>query len=149
MILALHALSGAAIASIMPQPLIALPLAFLGHFALDWLPHTDYSVQAIKEKRRGAWLFFNIGGALLEGSTGFAIILLLLGWHPLLFLAAFLAMLPDGLWVMQSLFPKIPFLKQFRAFHRKLHYRGERKIIKTLPFDVAMATILLLVVLSA
>lgn len=34
-----HAVVGAAIATAIPNPLIALPLAFLSHFALDMTPH--------------------------------------------------------------------------------------------------------------
>ncbi len=34
-----HAIAGAAIASVIPNPAISLPLAFGGHFVLDKIPH--------------------------------------------------------------------------------------------------------------
>lgn len=39
MFVTVHALSGIAIASIIPNPMIAVPLAFGGHFLLDAFPH--------------------------------------------------------------------------------------------------------------
>lgn len=37
-----HALSGAAIAIAVKEPMLALPLAFVSHFALDILPHIGF-----------------------------------------------------------------------------------------------------------
>ena len=37
-----HTLSGIAIAAALPNPFVALPLAFLAHFAMDALPHFDF-----------------------------------------------------------------------------------------------------------
>ncbi len=39
-----HFLTGAAIAHLVPNPIIALPLAFVSHFALDCIPHTDFDL---------------------------------------------------------------------------------------------------------
>lgn len=34
-----HLLTGAAIGSVVPNPLLTIPLAFVSHFAMDALPH--------------------------------------------------------------------------------------------------------------
>lgn len=40
-----HFLTGAAIVSLIPNPLIGLPLAFLSHVALDLTPHNDFDLK--------------------------------------------------------------------------------------------------------
>lgn len=45
-----HAVVGAAIASKIPNPFIAIPLAFLSHFALDMTPHWNPHLNTEKRK---------------------------------------------------------------------------------------------------
>jgi hypothetical protein len=45
-----HAVVGAAIATAIPNPLIAIPLAFLSHFALDMTPHWNPHLNTEKKK---------------------------------------------------------------------------------------------------
>lgn len=50
MILAKHAIAGAAVASLTPnEPLIGFATGFLSHFILDAIPHWDYSLDSKKE----------------------------------------------------------------------------------------------------
>lgn len=39
-----HALTGAVIALAINEPWLAIPLAFLSHFAIDAIPHWDYAI---------------------------------------------------------------------------------------------------------
>jgi len=39
-----HILVGSAIINIIPNPLISLPIAFLSHFLLDFMPHWDFKI---------------------------------------------------------------------------------------------------------
>ncbi len=49
MILSTHAITGAALASLVPEhPIIGFGIGFLSHFALDTIPHWDYSLLSIK-----------------------------------------------------------------------------------------------------
>lgn len=61
-----HFLTGAAIASIFPNPMIGLPLSFLSHFLLDLTPHNDFDLRPgitlkefmnMEKKRRNRILF--------------------------------------------------------------------------------------------
>jgi hypothetical protein len=40
-----HALTGAVIALAINEPWLAIPLAFISHFAVDALPHWDYAIR--------------------------------------------------------------------------------------------------------
>jgi len=51
MILTTHMLAGAAAASKISNPFLALPLALLSHYLCDFLPHNDYSIINIVERR--------------------------------------------------------------------------------------------------
>lgn len=39
-----HFLTGAAIVSLIPNPWVSFPLAFISHFALDIVPHNDFDL---------------------------------------------------------------------------------------------------------
>ena len=50
MILTNHAITGAALASLVPnEPLIGFSVGFLSHFVLDAIPHWDYKLGSKKE----------------------------------------------------------------------------------------------------
>lgn len=149
MILALHALSGAAIAQLVPSAGMVLPLAFASHFVFDRMPHTDYRVGAILGTKRMPGLFYDFAKSFVDFFLGLAAVAILTEGNMLALAAAFCAMLPDGLWVFNALFPRLPFLGRFRALHQRIHYQGERKVVRTLPFDIAATAILLAVLVSA
>lgn len=50
MLLTPHTAVGVAIASVLPQPELAIPLSFLSHFALDFIPHWDKIGLGMREK---------------------------------------------------------------------------------------------------
>lgn len=90
-----HALTGAAIATLVKQPLLAVPLAFISHFVCDALPHFGLS---LKFGSKTMWRYLQvealtmtvIGGLLLAAGTQQAT------W--LLILCGFAAMSPDLAW---------------------------------------------------
>ncbi|MDB5168936.1 MAG: hypothetical protein JWO41_292 [Candidatus Saccharibacteria bacterium] len=45
-----HFITGALIAATVQRPLLALPLAFVSHFALDVIPHYGYGTMPLKER---------------------------------------------------------------------------------------------------
>jgi hypothetical protein len=67
MILTPHAIVGAALANIFPSdPALGFGLAFLSHYVLDVLPHTDYDVSNFmdKDSKTVKSIFKNTGSAL-------------------------------------------------------------------------------------
>ncbi len=55
MLLIPHTLTGIAIATLIPNPLIAAPLSFVMHFVYDVVPHWDFYTNVPKENRKEGW----------------------------------------------------------------------------------------------
>lgn len=128
-----HALTGAVIALSLKQPLLALPLALVSHFALDALPHFGTNGDIMGRNRlllfRIVWpldalvlvsLFLFV--ALNVGTTGMALVAVT---------AMFLATSPDLAWIyrfaLKEQWGKIapaP-MDAFNRFHAKIQW-GER-----------------------
>lgn len=69
-----HVVVGATIATIIPNPLISLPLALVSHFITDYVPHWNPSIGTEKRKnghvsQKTFWIIvFDCVAALLVGS---------------------------------------------------------------------------------
>lgn len=115
MLLTPHTAAAVAIASILPQPELAIPLSFFSHFVLDFIPHWDrIGLGMLEEKFR----------PVTPGSPQFTIIFLdaLLalayalffawrvmpdyGWAATMLLSAFAANLPDMFYIPRAFFGK-------------------------------------------
>lgn len=94
-----HAITGAFIATIIKQPLLAIPLAFLSHFVCDALPHFDVKL-TFGSKRMYYYLAGDGVFAILA-----AVFLLSRGVQNPLLLAVcgFAAMSPDLAWLYYGL----------------------------------------------
>ena len=128
MILTTHLLVGAAIASKMPQPtFLALVLAFLSHYLLDLLPHSEYLIKNIKGRRwHKSFLDFSKIG--IDIGLGTLLILIFSKNAPIIFAAAFLAILPDAFTLLNSIWPN-KVLKIHEDFHtKKIHFLKYKKI---------------------
>lgn len=92
-----HIVAGALIAAVIPQPLIAIPLAFLSHFLLDALPHFG-------DTEKHSWLNRNFSLILLIDtliSAGFLLTLMVMqpdNWG-LMVISGLVAVSPDALWL--------------------------------------------------
>lgn len=115
MILSVHFIAGAAITKLIPNKLIAYPLAFLSHFILDSLPHTDYSLRGIASGWKKKNFYESIFSLILDTLFGIAFIII---WG-LTFdkfnitsalVGGFLGVLPDFLNLVSYMFHKKNFL---------------------------------------
>ena len=90
-----HAVTGATIATLVRQPLLALPLAFMSHFICDMVPHFG-----IDSKFGSRSMYWRLGIDTAVAIT-IAVFLLIIGvsdpWY--LALAGFVAMSPDLMWL--------------------------------------------------
>ncbi len=126
MILTVHLLTGAALASKIQPLSLALVLSFLSHYFLDVLPHPDeYSISNIKERKWHKSLpdFLKIG---LDISVGLLIISVLTDRQPAIYSAALLAGLPDFFTFLSLVFPRR--LSWHEKLHRKIHFAKDKKI---------------------
>lgn len=113
-----HALIGASIGAALPNPALALPLAFLSHFLCDKVPHWDTMTEK-KLKTKTQIIRETILDVML--SLGLVAIIFIGLFHvtnpTTVLLAAFMAQLPDWLEVPYTLFNiKIPvFYENYRV----------------------------------
>lgn len=123
-----HAVTGALVAVAIKQPAVALPAAFLSHFAIDMLPHWDYKIPGLARMRR-----LVIGTDLLASVWLITLIAILLpshGW--LAFFGGFLGILPDTMWLPYILHgnsspaDKQTPLHLLRRFHLKIQWSESR-----------------------
>ncbi len=126
-------LFGAAIASIIKNPILAVILAFLSHYLLDFIPHNEYNVEDIKSKHWKKSLpdFLKICLDLLSG-----ILLIFLSLNltalpadrqAIIFVSAFFSILPDSFSFLNYLINS-KILKTVSNFHqRKVHFLRKNK----------------------
>lgn len=132
MLLVPHTVVAVAVATVVEQPALALPLAFFSHFVLDSIPHWDppalIKVLEAKEpiKPGRDVLLFILVDFLLSLGLG-----LLFVWRALpnmslaatILTACFLANLPDGLSLPLLFGRRWDWVLFFRRFHRATHLR--------------------------
>jgi len=127
MILSTHIVAGAAIALQIQNPALGLILAFFSNYLLDSLPHSEYSVQNLREhKWKKSFLdFLKVGFDLL---FGFSIILLFSKNYLIALTGGFFAILPDGLTFLLFLFPNNKILEKHFKFHEATHLFNTQNI---------------------
>lgn len=132
MLLVPHTVAAVAVATIVKQPELALPLAFFSHFVLDFIPHWDppalVTILEAKEPvkvGRDVFLFI-LGDFLISLGLGLFFV-----WRALpdfalaatIFTACFLANLPDGFSLPFLFGKRWDWVLFFRKFHRATHLR--------------------------
>jgi hypothetical protein len=143
MILSTHAIVGAAIGSLMPHhPALGFACGVASHFAIDAIPHWDYSLRSISIKpAQGSALRFNwslgrdLGLISFDALGGLTVALWLYATPAAglaVLLAALGAMLPDPLQLVHRLYPREP-LATLQRFHVWIH--SKRKL--TWPLGVS------------
>lgn len=63
-----HALTGAAIAVVIKQPILAIPLAFVSHFICDAIPHFGVD---LKFNSRAMYVWLILDGLFALSAAGF------------------------------------------------------------------------------
>lgn len=111
-----HALVGAAIVSVVPEPVIGLSLAFTSHILLDMIPHWDEG-RGWRKKTKLQLL----GQGTFDLSLGFVLSYLVFGIHLnfYYFLASFIAALFLDLaqvpyWILNWRFPPFSWIYKFQ-----------------------------------
>ncbi len=117
MLLTPHILTGAAIVTRVQNPILGLIFVLLSHYFLDVFPQTEYSVKNI---RSGQWSksLPDFLKTFADIALGLVIIFLTVGYTPLVLIAAFLAIFPDGLTLLHCIFPANRLLRK----HLKIHW---------------------------
>src|SRR3989338_7111316 len=133
MILLAHMLFGAAIGSLIQNPPIAVVLAFLGHYFLDLFPHIEYLEDGVEysiKKLQGAPGLKgarNIAKVFLDFSLALLLIFLFSKNQPIIYFCALVAIVPDGLTIIHSLFPNLGLELHHRIHGGPIHYLTKQK----------------------
>ena len=152
MILLVHMLFGAAIGSIIKNPILAVFLAFLGHYFLDLFPHVEYlqSVESLLKKIKENKLkevMYGIIKVFLDFCLGILIIFIFSKNQIIIYLCAFITLIPDGLTVINSLFFH-PILQRHQKIHgEKVHFLKNKKIPKFWRISTQIVTITISIIL--
>jgi len=120
MILATHALIGAAIGKNINAPLVIIPLSLAVHYALDSLRHGEY-LDKTSTFRNTWWKI------ALDFSSGISIIVLCISLKNFdlpkirnIFIGSLSSMFPDFLTLLFWIYPA-GFLKKLHSFHEWIH----------------------------
>jgi len=122
-------LLGALIGSKINNIFFAIILAFLSHYFLDTFPHIEYPIENIVKKQwRKALPDFS--RVILDFCLGILLIALLSNNHPIIYICAFFAILPDGFSILDLIF-KNKLLREHSKFHQeKIHTMKNKKFSK-------------------
>ena len=121
MILLAHLIFGALIGQTIANPILAIILAFFGHYFLDLFPHVEYSIDKIRGQMWKKALP-EILKIFLDFSFGILLVSMFSANLPIIYVCAFFAILPDGFTVLSNRFPNIV-LKLHNKFHfEKIHW---------------------------
>jgi len=126
MILLAHLIFGALIGQKISNPFLAVILAFLGHYFLDVLPHTEYSIENI-EKKQWRRALPDALRVVLDFCLGILLISLFSKNQPIIYMCAFAAVLPDGFTLLNRLLPNKA-SEAHGKFHQKTHFLKHKKI---------------------
>jgi hypothetical protein len=129
-----HAITGAVMAVIVKQPWLAIPLAFLSHFAMDTIPHFGIATKDVFARNKNR-TFLKI---LISDCFAAAILLIIVPWllHDnyqwwAIFLCMFACMSPDLVWGIhfyQEVKNKIELSKGwFSNFHKWVQWSETQK----------------------
>lgn len=142
-----HALTGAFIASRVPNPIISTPIILAAHYFEDWILHWDVGTGLTKgtRKKRDAilleigdliitfillFLFFQMGKQTLDTTI----------WY-----GAFIGLLPDFMEAPKNFLKADPwFAKPFNYFHKKFHHSTPNIALGLLPQAIVVGLIFLL-----
>ncbi|MSU60648.1 MAG: hypothetical protein EXS52_01885 [Candidatus Staskawiczbacteria bacterium] len=125
-------LFGAAIGSSVKNAPLAVILALLGHYFLDLFPHIEYldgvenSITKLKSAERSKKIK-DLVKVFLDFCLGILLIFLFSRNFPIIYLCAFIAIVPDGLTVIHSLFPKLGLTLHHYIHGTTIHYLTKQK----------------------
>lgn len=147
MILTTHMLVGAAVASTTLSPFLALPLALLSHYLCDSLPHNDYSIINIIE-RRWSKTYRHFIKIFLDICFGTVLISLFSDNNPVIFAGAFFAVVPDGITLLGKIFPQNKLAALHQKFHASVNKIGDLDGNKKIPAFWGISSQILIALIS-
>lgn len=127
-----HALAGAVVALVVKEPVLALPLAFLSHFLVDYIPHFSFPDKQLFKRN------FN---TLLIGDALMCVALVVISYFVfpdvwlLVSACMFLATSPDLMWAYYRLYlehikGRKPNYDVVARFHQRLQHSSHARFAR-------------------
>jgi hypothetical protein len=127
-----HTLTGAFIASKLTHPALYIPLTLASHYVSDWIPHRDVGTGLSTGRRKKSTAILL---ELVELAISFVLLYFFFqhghdSIHWPIWIAAFVALLPDFLEAPRNLFHWEPaWLKPFNDFHNMFHHSTMNNLV--------------------
>lgn len=146
-----HTLTGALIATKIPNPYLAIPIILITHYLLDAVPHWDAGTGLTNGSKSPTQVFRDeipdliISGLLviLFFQLGKPLDLSITGLSP--YWGAFVGLIPDFLEAPRNFLQKEPrLLKPLNRFHHSIHHSIPRKLDGLAPQIILITLIILL-----
>lgn len=144
-----HGVTGAFIATSLPNPVLYVPLTFASHYLEDWIPHWDVGTGLSTGKRK-----INTAIILELGDLALTFLLVWLFWgygqsdqsvFHLALIGAFVGLLPDFMEAPRNFLKKEPFfLKPFNEIHGWFHHSTHNMWLGLAPQFIVIVLIFLL-----
>ncbi|NCO12636.1 hypothetical protein GW926_03830 [Candidatus Pacearchaeota archaeon] len=139
-----HSLTGAFIASNIPQPIVYAPLSLAAHYLGDWIPHWDFGTGMNSGKRRKSTAILL---EIVELVIAFALIYLFfqrgyseIRWH--VWFGALIGILPDLIDAPRNFLKlRMKFLDPIFQLHHFFHHSTPNVIFGLLPQIIVVAVI--------
>jgi len=143
MILLTHLLAGAVIGTKIKLLWVAIALSLISHYLLDLIPHSEYNIKNIEEK---LWKksYIDFIKVFTDFALGISIIFLLSDNSPLVYVCAFVALIPDGLALLNQIFG-FKILKWHDHFHHDQVHKLKNKISDSGRFFIQAVIIAILI----
>jgi len=127
MILLTHLLLGALIGEKINLFFVAIILALLSHYFIDIFPHSEYSIENIKNNQWGKSLpdFLKV---ILDFLVGILIISIFTSNGLKTYFCAFVAIIPDGISLLFKIYPSKLLIFHDDFHDKKIHFLKNKKI---------------------
>jgi len=143
MLLSFHSLAGVVIATEIPNPLIAWPVALLSHFVLDSLPHWDFFFEGVNLSRKVRLAI--LGDFLIGLLVGLFFIFRVQANAFNIIGACFFANFPDGLSAVYLFYGWKPWLVNLNLkIQSKLNFKSPLPWGMVVPFLLAVGSLYVL-----
>lgn len=140
-----HALTGAAIAVVIKQPILAIPLAFVSRFICDAIPHFGVD---LKFNSRAMYVWLILDGLFALSAAGFLL------WHGvespvLLAMCGFVAMSPDFAWLYYGLNNKLGKVVEYDSLTKIHHIVQWYQKVPGIIIEASWATLMIYIIIRA
>ena len=142
-----HALTGAAIAVVIKQPILAIPLAFVSHFICDAIPHFGVDLK-FNSRAMYTWLIIDGKSVFYRGYYAMGNLSMADG-TPTGGVYGFVAMSPDFAWLYYGLNNKLGKVVEYDSLTKIHHIVQWYQKVPGIIIEISWATLMICIIIRA